>query len=1287
MGAFILLVGLMLGLTQTSMFRSWLKNQIVSRAGQYLKGRLTIDDLQGNLFTEVQLTGVLLAARQDTVLYIPKMRIDLSPARLFHRELQIDSITIYSPFAKLIQAPDSSWNVSNLIRSDSLKPANGAKQTGSSDFRILLNDFIVRDGSVRIMALDSTAPSSIKQIGIQFAIQYSDEAQQFELKKFGFSVEKPQFRLEQLSLSATRRGKKITLGNLIIQTAKNQLGGEGTYVASDSAISSGNLASKPFDFSEFHVFVPSLTLKGNPTFKIETELERDSLTVRLGVIEPPQQIDLRLDVANISKTLTATTRNQARYYASLKFANFDLAHWLGDTTMDYQASGTIAIAGKGFTPDSADFSLDVNLADLRARGRPIGQFIGSAHYASENLGGQFTASGDFGELRLEFVAQDLMKSQDFKLTLGASHLNLAPLMQNDSLQSDLNLNAQLKGSGFDTVRFNAAGQVDLSSSEIFHYKIDSMFARGSFTANSYRIDTLYAETPLGRASVAGTGNINGNNDLKYWVMLKSLSPLRPILKADSLSGAGIVSGTAGGTADSLQILSDLEFHGLCYNTFRADTIKGHLSVLKRLGVLDGTARISAQRFGTVTFVLDSLAVSSQFTRKAASLSADVFYRRGISGHIETRAAFDSTSSIAIPNLVLNFKDRHWKGGTPDTRITIRSDDYQIEKLLLTSPIDSGGGLQSISIDGLFSMAGTENLKLKVDRLDLDKLTAEFELPTRIAGHLSADMQLTGTASAPIIAGMVEIDSGLVNEFSYQALRANFSYSTEKLTWNLSLLPYQADSLSIVGFLPITLSPAKSEGAIHRDRPFEVKIRTTGLPLSVVQASGEPFKQVQGFIVADVNINNTINSPTVGGHFGLRNGKVSLPSYGVEYSDIMTSLSIHDATITLDTLQASRDQGYMTGSGSLQFDRNFLTGTVKTTQFDFVANKFYVVNHRDYSVQISGDAHLTGNSLTPTFAGHFTILHSSLFLPTLMEEAAAARAAANESMPLLVKATLKPDTLIDSTGTLRVKKHLKIDTSQADWYRNLRGQFKITIPRNTWLKSPDMNLEIGEGDIDLVKNGPDFEIFGPLKILRGQYNLYGRRFTILQGSLLFQGGAEYNPEISMQAQYVFRTAEREKKTLTLDVSGKAFSPVPKFTLDGNAIEERDAIAYVMYGRSMDELTSGQKSDAGAAQGQLAKGAVSNMLSNRLSQTLGSKLGLDVLDISSQGSLISATVTIGKYLTDDLFMSYQRSLGQNQDQGAAPGIVTLEYELNRLLSLQLLQGDERSSGLDLIFKYQH
>lgn len=1286
LGVILFLLLAVVGISQTSFFRNWLKNRIVSRVNQRLNGQLSIVRLDGNLFTNVQLNGILLAVHNDTLAYVPRLSIDISPSRLLHRELQIDSISIDSPYCKLVQNQDSSWNLSGLMRYDSVStPAPAKKDT--TVFAVRLNDFIVRNGSILLQALDTSLPYGVKNLGLRFNAQYSDTAQQLALKEFSFTLEKPDFRLEQFSLSASRHGNKITLGDLVIKTAKNQMGGQGTYVASDSATSSGNLKSSRFDFSELQMFIPGLTLYGSPQFEFHTSLKQDSLAITLGVMEKQQRIDFRLSALHADKALSAATRDQVQYHLNVSLTDFDLASWLGDSTMDFQASGTLDIAGHGFTEGTADASLQASLTGLRVLGKSVQELNATLQYANKNLDGQMNLVADFGTVGARFGAQDLLDSQTFQADLTASHLNLAPILTDDSVTSDLNLTAAIRGAGFDRNRVSATGEIAMSRSSMFHEAADTGFARGKFTAETYQIDTLFLKTPIGEGGLSGKGAFKGENDFRFGARLTSLSPLRAISRADTLSGTGTVTGTATGTADSIDFHTDVQFQNLFYNTYGIKTLQGQVTALNQKEHLAGKAEFSATDLAAPPVSLDSLAIVADFKDSSANLTLDAVYKKGIDGHLVTQVAVDSLVTATIGDLVFNFQNDRWKGGGSGSRVVIAKNNYRIDNLALTCPLDSGRGMQTIALSGLFSMTGPEDLQLKIDHLDLFKLATAFETPTELRGYLAANVSLKGTASAPDIEGTLSVDSGAVNQFSYQAIHSSFKYGARNFNWNFSLLPYQADSLSINGFIPMNLALDNRGELLLRDQPMQINVSTLGLPLSVIQASGRPFKQVQGLITADLAFSNTLNAPSASGSFGLRGGKVSLPKYGIDYTDILTHLTIHDARLTLDTLLIRRDQGYTTGSGSLDFDKSLLSGTIKTTQFGFVTKEFYVVRHKDYQIEITGDAQFTGSGNEPKFGGKITVGRSSWFLPAVMEEAAAQQAAADRSVPLLVKATRAQDSLTDTSRAIVQRIPTAGENERTDWYQNLRGQFKVTIPRNTWLRSPDLNLEIGEGDIDLVKNGPDFEIFGPIKILRGQYNMYGKRFTILQGSLLFQGGKEYNPEISMQAQYIFRTAEREKKTLKLDVSGKAFSPVLQFTLDDQAIEERDALAYVMYGRSMDELTSGQKSGAGAAQQDLAKGAAANMLSSQLSQTLGSKLGLDVVDISSQGSLAAATVTVGKYLTNDLFMSYQKSLGQSQDQNATPEIVTLEYELNKFFSLQLLQGDEKTSGVDFIFKFQH
>jgi translocation and assembly module TamB len=94
----------------------------------------------------------------------------------------------------------------------------------------------------------------------------------------------------------------------------------------------------------------------------------------------------------------------------------------------------------------------------------------------------------------------------------------------------------------------------------------------------------------------------------------------------------------------------------------------------------------------------------------------------------------------------------------------------------------------------------------------------------------------------------------------------------------------------------------------------------------------------------------------------------------------------------------------------------------------------------------------------------------------------------------------------------------------------------------------------------------------------------------------------------------------------------------------------------------------------------------MLAGQLSYALGGATSLDVLDIDTQNSWQNATVTVGKYVSPNLFVSYQAGVGQFDQDEIDPNAVTLEYRFSRLLYLQLVAGDSESSGLGFLLKYE-
>ena len=136
--------------------------------------------------------------------------------------------------------------------------------------------------------------------------------------------------------------------------------------------------------------------------------------------------------------------------------------------------------------------------------------------------------------------------------------------------------------------------------------------------------------------------------------------------------------------------------------------------------------------------------------------------------------------------------------------------------------------------------------------------------------------------------------------------------------------------------------------------------------------------------------------------------------------------------------------------------------------------------------------------------------------------------------------------------------------------------------------------------------------------------------------------------------------------------------------GNSINEGDAISYILFGKGLDELSMAQQDDMQSS-GTLAGNAAASILSAQLTKFLGNKLNVDYIEINSSGTFDNATMEVGKYITNNLFVSYEQRIGQSNEDDLTNYVVKLEYEVFKFLFLQLNNSD-RDSGFDVIFKIE-
>ena len=123
---------------------------------------------------------------------------------------------------------------------------------------------------------------------------------------------------------------------------------------------------------------------------------------------------------------------------------------------------------------------------------------------------------------------------------------------------------------------------------------------------------------------------------------------------------------------------------------------------------------------------------------------------------------------------------------------------------------------------------------------------------------------------------------------------------------------------------------------------------------------------------------------------------------------------------------------------------------------------------------------------------------------------------------------------------------------------------------------------------------------------------------------------------------------------------------------------------MFGVRTESLSQSQQTAVYSSQ-DLVVNAVAGYLASEISSKLGNKVGVDVLEISGEDNWETANVTAGNYITDDLFLRYERGIPLGNSSEVETSKLIAEYELFEYLFFQLIGGNSTDTGINFIIKF--
>nr|AHN97869.1 hypothetical protein [uncultured bacterium lac127] len=749
-----------------------------------------------------------------------------------------------------------------------------------------------------------------------------------------------------------------------------------------------------------------------------------------------------------------------------------------------------------------------------------------------------------------------------------------------------------------------------------------------------------------------------------------LTPLALLVGADSVAlDSTLIDVTVSGPPERRKLEGKADVFRLLYAGSLAERISaeatgtmdtaGMQAIAGRMRVVGAaTGKLAARRID-LTGRYDSLIA----LKGTIQVNDEISLALGLAG----KAGGDTTVAT-LRQLDLNEGGRRWRLAR-SAGIALRPNVIEVDGFTL------GATDRSIAIDGIFARRDSSDMTLRIDGFDLDALAEARLVP--IGGRLDGTVHLSGPAEAPSLEGKLGLAVRKPKGRDVGRIESELSWTRTGLRLNASAGPAQGRRLTVTGTLPwrLTLVPPDTAAQVGFAREpadtMSLAVRADSFDLGLFEpllpeatATG-----LRGRLAVDAHIGGTPDQPSATGSVNLRDLGVELPTLGVTYREGRLVGKLAAERFTIDTLRITTGKHQeLLASGAVLLKPLADPGlSLKGRLEDFL-----VSDSDKLRAVATGEIQLAGTAAKPVLTGKLRLKEAEIITggatAAVVEEVVLTPAdlqqLAQHFGPAAVAGAEQAPGFLD-----RFQMNLNLDFPQRVWFR------KAT--------SPSMDIELS-GRINLRQEpGRDMEFFGQVEPIpgRGELDLYGRRFELVEGDISLQGPVE-NLALDVTAEYQVPTQgdpDAEEVLVTVRARGQPDSLNLDFQSEPSMPQE-DIVSYIVTGRPASDNPLVDQQGGG---GVNATDVVIGQVAENLGTKAGEELGLDVFTIRQEPER-GLTLTAGRYIASRLFVSLQQPLrlGTSTDQQTTttngPGF-ELEYAWRRWLRSTLRGGSLPTSVL--------
>lgn len=145
-------------ISQTQFFKNWLRNTIVGVVNNEINGKLSIDKIEGTIFTSLKITNATLtSAQNDTVIYAGNIELKTSPLKILFKNIYVRNFELSNAKIKLVEESDGKLNLLKIF------PPSKKPDTTSSEFPFTIEvaDFQLRNVDFSLQKYDKVGSNEI----------------------------------------------------------------------------------------------------------------------------------------------------------------------------------------------------------------------------------------------------------------------------------------------------------------------------------------------------------------------------------------------------------------------------------------------------------------------------------------------------------------------------------------------------------------------------------------------------------------------------------------------------------------------------------------------------------------------------------------------------------------------------------------------------------------------------------------------------------------------------------------------------------------------------------------------------------------------------------------------------------------------------------------------------------------------------------------------------------------------------------------------------------------------